>query len=171
MGVNNAENGIYNALINKMNDLDRRLTELKTAPQPIGNGSLNYAVFSGGFTFGGTVIAAGATTRFSVVFMDDDLPFTFAGLDAINRYTLLDFLYSVYIDAADEDHLYPGGALLTSGQRLLTPTFWHDYASSGLSPENGQRTVYIQITNNDSSSHTYYINGNALIPRPALKPL
>ncbi|MEV0360073.1 hypothetical protein AB0H71_28845 [Nocardia sp. NPDC050697] len=168
--VNRAEEDIVSALVRELHQLKRDFNEFRAHPQSIGNGSMNWAIFPV-FTLGPYAIPAGTTQYFSALYMDDSLPFTYDGKDAINRRTDLDFLMSVFVDALDAAHTHPLGASLTSGQRSMDREWWFDSAGSELSEESGQRLVIMKIKNTDSVSHNYYIQGQALIPRPALKPL
>lgn len=170
MTVNNAENGINSALINEIKQIRKELNELRTTPQPIGNGSINYAVFNPVTSWGPLTLAAGAGAIFWNTYMDHTLPLTWNGLPAINQATFFDYLVTVYVDALDAAHAYPFGSSLTGGQQKIVFAPYIDYYLSGISSSNGQRTLIIPLTNQDSVSHTYWIQGNALIPRPALKP-
>jgi hypothetical protein len=175
MGINNAENRPSDRLVNELLDLRREFEEFKARPQPIGNGSINYAVFATGgtpgFSLGPASIAPGNSAIFSVKFMDLTVPLTWLGQPAINRHTLFDFLFSVYVDSSANTNVYPNGSALTSAQRNVDIKWWADYAGSGLASNNGQRLFFMELKNTDSSTHDYYIKGNGLMPRPALKPV
>lgn len=170
MGINNAENGIGDAFINRLGGLERDFNEFKTRPQQIGNGSINYAYF--GVVNGGPfTIPPGITARLTVMFAPGNQPFYYNGQLAINRITLSQLFWSVMVDVNDNDHIIPYGAALSGGQTLAITSQQYDYLASGLSETNGQMYVIMQVTNIDSSSHTYWITGRMAIPRPALKPL
>lgn len=169
MSANNAESGAQNALINELKALRKEFDEYRTTPQPIGNGSLNYAVFSE-FSGGPFTVPPGLTTSFNVIFAPIGSPFTFDGKPAINRNTLEDLYWSVKVDVNDEDHVIPYGAALAGPERLAIVSSHLDYYASGLSDTNGQMYMVMQVTNIDSATHNYWITGRMLIPRPALKP-
>jgi hypothetical protein len=175
MGYNKSELGVNNDLTNQLGKIKRDLNELKTYPQKIGNGSMDMAVFGSSpliaaWSLGPATVPAGITASFEVTYMDIGSSFTYNSLPAINMATLLDHFLSVFVDTNDANHLYPSGALLSGAQLNVQISTWNDWYSSGISSTNGQRVVVMQITNKDSSPHTYYLSGNALIPRPALKP-
>ena len=71
------------------------------------------------------------------------------------RLGLWDHLHSIRVDTNDDDHLYPGGASLTSAQRSLSLETWVDYAFSVDSIN--RRTYLIRIKNTDSSAHVYHV--------------
>lgn len=167
--INNAENQVGDAVVNRLIKLERDFYDYKTTPQKIGNGSINYAYFAPA-TIGPVAIAAGATATATFVFMDDTISLNYNGLPAINRISLLDPLISVMVDTYDAAHGYPYGASLTAAQKNVRVSWWCDYNNSNVSETDGQRYVIIQLTNTDSASHNYYIAGTAILPRPALKP-
>lgn len=170
MGINNAENGIGDAFINRLGGLERDFNEFKTRPQQIGNGSINYAYF-GEINAGPFTVASGLTTRVTVRFAPIDQAFYYNGQPAINRMTLSQLFWTVKVDVNDSDHIIPYGAALTGPQTLAITSSQYDYYGSGLSDSNGQMYVIMQITNIDTSSHTYWVSARMAIPRPALKPL
>lgn len=169
-GINNAENQIGDDLTNRLLKLERDLNEFKTTPQRIGNGSMNWAIFVP-LTVGPITIAAGTTTKFTILYMNVLVLFTYNGLPAINRATQLDLLYSIAVDTNDAAHTDPYGVSLSAAQQNVRSSMHFDLGASGLNETNGQRYVVIEVTNTDSGSHNYYLSINALIPRPALKPL
>ncbi|MGW5074078.1 hypothetical protein [Rhodococcus sp. NPDC004095] len=169
MGINMAEDRPEYALVAEMQRLRAEFDEYRTTPQRIGNGSLNYAVFVP-FTLGPFTIPSGFTANIGVTFMDHTAPFTYDGKPAINRSTLIEPNYSIAVDVNDSDHLVPYGPALTPQQRMVRDSWRWDYWQSSFTETNGQRYVNIQLTNYDASSHSYWVIGTALIPRPALKP-
>lgn len=169
MGVNQAEDRPEKALINEIVNLRTDFNEFRTTPQKIGNGSLNYAVFDQ-FNGGPFTVPSGLTARYTVKFMATGVPFTFDGRPAIPRVTLGDLYWSVKVDVNDIDHVIPYGAALAGPETLMIPSQQFDYYQSGLSESDGQMWVTMQVTNIDTVTHSYWISGRLLIPRPALKP-
>jgi hypothetical protein len=171
MSVNGAEQGVDNTLVNQINDLQQQFNDFRTKPQPIGNGSINYGIFTANLTWSGTVaLGGGGIAVYTVLLFDPAFTFTFNGLPAINTATLLDFYYTVSVDTNTTAFDYPVGASLTSGQKNMQTNWWKDLAQSGgFGTANGQQRIYIQVQNNDTATHTYYLRANALYFRPALK--
>jgi hypothetical protein len=170
MGVNPAEQGVENALVNEIKDLKQSVIDLKTKPQPIGNGSINYAIGGGGIFYGGISIAAGAVNTYTLTLFTTGVPLTYNSLPAINRVTLTQFYFTVSVDVNDTAHDWPYGSSLNGNQQKLFVSTWNDLAGTPLSESSGQTRIYFQLFNQDSSAHTYYVRANYLIPRPALQP-
>jgi hypothetical protein len=173
MGVNAAERGgVDNALTNAITGIQGDILDMKTKPQPIGNGSINYGIFSANLTWSGTLaLGGGGIAVFTALLFDPAFTFTFNGLPAVNTATMLDFYYTVSVDTNTTAFDYPVGASLTSGQKNMQTNWWKDLAQSGgFTSGTGQQRIYIQVQNNDTSTHTYYLRANALYFRPALKP-
>ena len=170
MTTNRSDKGAQDALLNEIIQLRRDFDEFRSTPQRIGNGSLNYGVFSPAWELGPITIGSAVTYNITVAYLVTGVEVTYDGKPAINRVTLMDQFYSIKVDVDDNDHIFPYGASLTAAQKKLVTTNYFDYLQTGLSETTGQRYVVIQINNFDTSSHDYYVTGSALIPRPALKP-
>lgn len=167
--VNNSENQLIYGLVNEVRQLRQELNELKTNPQLIGNGSIKYAAFTE-FNAGPFTVPSGLTANYALTFAPISLPFYYDGKEAINKATLESLRWSVKVDVNDYDHAIPYGAALVGPERGAITNQRIDYYNSGMSDTNGQMYVIMQITNNDTATHTYWIAGSMLIPRPALKP-
>lgn len=167
--INNAENGLIYSLTNEIRQLRQELNDMKTNPQKIGNGSLNYAVFTE-FNAGPFTVPSGLTAGYALLFAPVALPFYYDGKEAINKATLESLRWSVMVDANDYNHAIPYGAALAGPERGAITNARMDYYNSGMTDTNGQMYVIMQITNNDTVTHNYWISGRMLIPRPALKP-
>lgn len=167
--VNNAENQLIHRLTNEVLALRQELNDMKTNPQPIGNGSINYAYF-GQVNLGPFTVPAGFTATISTRFAAIEFPFTYDGRPAINRITLNNLYWSVKVDVNDIDHAIPYGAAIAGPEGSAITNARLDYYNSGLSESSGEMWVLYQVTNQDTVSHTYWITGTMAIPRPALKP-
>ena len=167
--INNAENSLIDSLTNEVRQLRQELNDMKTNPQKIGNGSMNYSIF-GDAESALINLAPGGIGGVVFVYMPDGSPFYYEGREAINRSTLLDFVYSVRVDVDNAAHTYPYGGSLSTGQQKFFVNAYCDYFGSGFSSTQGQRYFIVQISNGDFSNHSYYVHTSALIPRPALKP-
>lgn len=167
--INSAELGAQNALVNEIKALRKELDELRTTPQPIGNGSLNYAVFdviaAGPFT-----IQAGMMGSFSVIYAPIASPLYYDGKEAINRRTLERLDWSVMVDVNDVDHAIPYGPALAGPEARAFTSNRIDYHTSGRSDQDGQMRAIMQVLNMDTVAHDYWIVAQLLVPRPALKP-
>jgi hypothetical protein len=171
MTVNNAEDGIDNALINELRSLRREFDEFKSTPQPIGNGSMNWATFEP-FSFGPVTIASGAIANFVVTFMPSILDFIYDGKFAIKRITDLNPTVTLYVDNHTAPYASPFGASLTTPLlKVILIAPYSDYLNTGVTETNGQHYVVYRVKNEDTVSHDIYLDGSAIIPRPALKPL
>ena len=170
MGVNKAEQGINQALVDEVRQIRQDLDQLRTNPQEIGAGSLNIAWYGpDGWSWSGVTVAAGRKTVLITtlaVNLLDSAP-------AYDRVTLMNVFVDVSVDVNDADHHFPYGSALTFDQQQAAVSVWYDLAGSGLSTSDGggQRSVYIEVTNNSTASHTYFVRGNAILPFPALKKL
>lgn len=171
MPRNKAELGVQNDLANRIATVERVQNDMKTYPQKNGNGDNAYAVFTS-FALGPVTVAAGGRQTFILTFMDSTQPFFYNGVLAINRLTWNNLFITPYIDTHDTAHTADLGTSLTAGQAKVDVIASRlDYALSGLSETNGQFVWIVKTINNDSSSHNVYLDGTALIPRPAIKPL
>lgn len=63
--------------------------------------------------------------------------------------------YTLFVDALDDDNIYPDGANLTSGMRDLTFNIYGN--QNYLDQFPNQSPSHIILFNNDSSSHDYWI--------------
>ncbi|WP_131816200.1 hypothetical protein [Mycolicibacterium porcinum] len=169
MGINQAEDRPESALVAELRRLRREFDEYRSRPQQIGNGSINYAVFTE-FNAGPFTVPSSLTANYALTFAPISLPFYYDGREAINKATLESLRWSVKVDVNDYDHAVPYGAALVGPERSPITNQRIDYYNSGMSDTNGQMYVIMQITNNDTVTHTYWITGSMLIPRPALKP-
>lgn len=97
-----------------------------------------------GWTEGSASVPAGSRVIFTVTTYPGD-----------SRLSLWDQLFSVRVDTNDNDHLWPGGASLTSDQRQLSIDNWIDFASS--SDISNVRVHKIIITNSGVADKTVYL--------------
>ncbi|MFI2837535.1 hypothetical protein [Mycolicibacterium sp. PDY-3] len=167
--INNAEYGPDKALINEIKSQRRELDELRTTPQPIGNGSLNYAVFTVD-NAGPFAIPAGFMGRFGLTYAPDSAPFFYDGREALHKASFIRVDWSVKVDVNDVDHRIPDGPALAGPEARLMQSHNIDFYASSRSPIAGQFTVWYQMFNLDTVTHNYWLTAQVLIPRPALKP-
>lgn len=162
---NKAELQLVNDLRNRISGMERQLAQSRGVVQPIGNGSLNYATFTNDVTFGPVNVGANGVHNFTIGVMSSD--FTYNHQPAINRMTMMDFMFTVYVDVQDKEHLYPFGSAISI--MPLFVSWWADRYYTSLNEASGQHYYIIQLHNLDTVAHNYYINANMLFPRPALK--
>lgn len=166
MGINNAENGIDQALVGEVRQLRQDLNDLRTNPQKIGTGSIEFAAFGNIFDaikWEGFAIAAGSWVD---LYLDIDYT-TYNGLPAIPAQSLFDAFIDVRIDADDEAHGFPYGV-----QTKTRISVWNSLAKSRpWGTADKIRRVYFQIGNETSATHTYYVRANFFWPRPPLKKI
>lgn len=170
MAINNTDNMAPDALVRMIEDLRRDFNEYKSTPQPIGNGSINYAV-TGSTTYGPISIAANTQLVFSVNLLGTGAV-TFNGLPAYNIITTMETALTLYVDGTDAAHQWPKGSALSGGQLLFTMSQYYDLLNSGLGDGTGtgNHTIYIPVWNRDTVSHNIMLQTFTLLPRPALKP-
>lgn len=169
MGVNKAENSINDALVNKVNQLERDFNDFRNFPQKIGLGSLDLARFTDSFIWSGVSIPAGAIRNFYV----DLAMLTYDGYPSFNAANLINPLLDIRVDADAATSSLPLGSSLTAGQQNAQASVWSDLANSMpfASTSPGFRRVWIQIRNNDTAAHIFYLRMNVLMMRPILKKL
>lgn len=167
MAVNNAENGVGDALTNEIQQIRQDFNEFRTNPQPVGIGSVQLATYIGMFTWSGAYITPGGTFYFYV----DLATTTYNDLPTVNTNNLVDLLIDVRIDVDDAAHSHPFGSALTSTQWAMISVYHDLYHSMPFSNSYGFRRVYVQITNSDPNPHTYYLRANVAMLRPKLKKL
>lgn len=173
MGINNAENGIDQALVNEVKLVRQDMNDFRTNPQRIGTGSINLAYYGdAGISWSAFTIAAGSAANFVVTLAVDSLD----ARPAYDLTTLMNVFVTVRVDVDTPNNRYPDGPALAADQQRLELLIWYDLEGSGLSineerPGGGARKVFIRLRNSGTSSHTYYVRMNAILPWPALKKL
>src|ERR1700757_2079209 len=110
MTINRSSNKAEEALVKELAQLKRDFYEFKTNPQPIGNGSMNYAVFTPAWALGPITVGAGGKQTTTIVYLVTGVDVTYEGKLAINRYTLMDSFYSLAVDTNDANHTFPYGS-------------------------------------------------------------
>lgn len=163
MGVNSAENTAQQALINELRQLRRDFEDYRNNPQPIGTGSIQFAILTTSLFWSGVTVAAGAHHDFYV-----DLDWsTYDGLPAWSSQSVMDLFVDVRVDVDDAEHSYPYG--VSTRTRVHT---WNCLMKSipwDTSETRAVRRVYIQVENATAASHTYFLRANFWWPRPSLK--
>lgn len=173
MAINNAENGIDRALINEVKQLRQDQNDFRTNPQKIGTGSINMAWYGeDGIVWSAYTIPAGARVTFAVTLIVNAL----GTLPAYDLVTLMNVFVTVRVDGDTPDNRYPDGPAMTVDQQKLDLSVWYDLEGSGLSineerSDGGKRKIFIGLRNSGTSSHTYYVRLNAILPWPSLKKL
>lgn len=168
MGINATTQTVDDQATNMILQMRRELDDMKNNPQPIGNGSIAYGIYTttvaGPFT-----VAADSMFSLTTTYFPTGVTTTYAGLPALNLPILLDLYASVCVDANGINNALPGGSSLSPGQMNSMVSVYRDLLNSGVTSGNGQQRWVITVKNFDNVSHNYYMNINALIPRPALK--
>lgn len=166
--INNAENGVDNALVNKINGLEATQIEMRTKPQPIGNGSLNYAILTSTVTVGPVTMPAITSYNYTLTLFSGE--FNYNGLPAIPRLTLIEPRTTFYVSSRDTAHIFPWGTAWGATMPGITCSVWQDEVGSSSSETSGQQVFIVQIFNFSNTTQTVYFDFNIIIPRPALKP-
>lgn len=153
MPINKAEQQLAQQLTNRVLKLERDMADIKNA-QLLGADSLvvERIPAAAQLTGGPYTIAAGSF-----------LTFVITSTPANGTLTLWDFLHTLYIDAYDAAHAFPGGASTTAGMRNLFENTWTDWADS--SDSSNIRVYKTRIYNNDVSSHDFWIDFRAYLPK------
>lgn len=151
MSINKAENSLENRLVNQVAKHERDIREMKSAIQPIGGDSL--AIQSTSILLGGPVnLVSGAWATMNITITP-----------ATQTLTLWNFLFTLYVDATDAAHAYPGGSALTASQRELDVQPWIDWGDS--SDTTNVRVYKVRLQNLDGiNAHNYYIRFKAYYP-------
>lgn len=154
MGVNRAEQGLDNKLVNDVRGLKRDMRELKTK-QPIGADSITVIGVPevGALLAGPITIIAGSSLTLAVT-----------TIPAGNTLTLWNFAFTIYVDGTSNDDQWPNGANMTLAKRELFVFDWFDWADS--SDVTNIRVYKIRLRNSDPGgiTHDYYVRFKAYAP-------
>lgn len=156
-----SNNAPENELTNRIKSIERQLIASKSS-QPILADSLRVDCLpsvTGSLTWGPTTIAAGRFTNF---YADID---STGGVGNTYPPTLYDVVFTPIVDTLDAAHGWPFGGGLTSGQfNLSLGGPWFDLQNS--SRTQSKRRIVVQIKNNDTASHVYYLQMIVFSPHP-----